>query len=132
MPSGRNGGGVKAVVDTNVLVSGLLWPGKPSRLLDAILDNRVELCLTQPLLAELTEVLQRPNLARQVAVRGLDAEWSCRFMQERSLLLTPAEPPEVSRLRDRKDLPVLAALWTEMPSGGLAGVLVPGLRANTF
>ena len=37
MPSGRNGGGVKAVVDTNVLVSGLLWPGNPSQLLDAII-----------------------------------------------------------------------------------------------
>ena len=108
MPSGRNGDGVKAVVDTNVLVSGLLWPGNPSRLLDAILDNRIELCVTEDLLAELRDVLRRPKLAKQVAQRGLDADWSCSFVRERSLLLIPAKPIEVAQLRDPKDIHVLA------------------------
>jgi putative PIN family toxin of toxin-antitoxin system len=100
---------VKAVVDTNILVSGLLWRGNPSRILDAILDNRVELCLTEELLAELRDVLRRPRLAKQVAERGLDAEWSCSFLRERCLIYIPAGLFEVPELRDRKDLPVLAA-----------------------
>jgi uncharacterized protein len=100
---------VKAVVDTNVLVSGLLWPGNPSRLLDAILDNRLEFCTTEELLAELRDVLHRPRLAKQIAERGLDAVWSCEFIRERCLILVPAKPIDVPELRDRKDLPVLAA-----------------------
>ena len=67
MPLGKNGG-VKAVVDTNTLVSGLLWRGNPSLILDAILDNRIELCLTEELVAELTE---RPSAsAARQAGRG--------------------------------------------------------------
>jgi len=100
---------VKAVVDTNTLVSGLLWRGNPARVLDAILDNRIELCLTEELLAELSDVLRRPRLARRVTERGLDGAWSCDFIRERCLIFAPAGPLEVPELRDRKDLPVLAA-----------------------
>lgn len=73
---------MRAVVDTNVLVSGLLWRGNPARVLDAILENRLELCLTEELLCELDDVLRRPRLAKQVAERGLDAAWSCRFIRD--------------------------------------------------
>ena len=111
MPLGKNGG-VKAVVDTNTLVSGLLWRGNPCLILDAILDNRIELCLTEELVAELTDVLRRPRLARQVAERGLDAAWSCDFIRERCLLLIAVGALEVPELRDRKDLSVLAAART--------------------
>jgi len=77
--------------------------------LDAILDNRIELHLTEELLAELSDVLKRPRLAKQVVERGLDAIWSCDFIRERCLVLTAVGPLEVPGLRDRKDLPVLAA-----------------------
>lgn len=59
------------------------------------------------LLAELGDVLKRPKLAKQVAERGLDVEWSCGFIRERSLLIIPARQLEVARLRDPKDLHVL-------------------------
>ena len=100
---------MKTVLDTNVLVSGLLWRGHPSRILDAVLDNRVELCLSEYLLAELSDVLRRPRLAKQVAERGLDSSWSCDFIRERCFLVASAAAFEVTGLRDRKDLPVLAA-----------------------
>lgn len=99
---------MKAVVDTNLFVSGLLWPGPPARLLDAVLDNPIEACVTEELRSELGEALQRPMLAKQVAERGLDAEWSCRFIGDRSSLIPPAKPVEAARLRDRKDLHILA------------------------
>lgn len=69
MPSGKNDSAVKAVADTNVLVSGLLWRGNPSRIVDAILDNRLELFVSEELLRELSDVLQRPNLAKRVMNR---------------------------------------------------------------
>jgi putative PIN family toxin of toxin-antitoxin system len=88
MPPGKSGGGVKVVVDTNTLVSGLLWRGNPSRILDAILDNHLELYLSEELLAELREVLCRPRLAKFVEARGLKAVWSCDFIGDRSVIVS--------------------------------------------
>jgi putative PIN family toxin of toxin-antitoxin system len=51
------------VVDTNVVVSGLLSPHGPSaRVLDAVLDGRVKLVYDARILAEYRDVLHRPRL----------------------------------------------------------------------
>jgi putative PIN family toxin of toxin-antitoxin system len=51
------------VIDTNVVVSGLLNPnGPPARILDAILDGRVKLVYDARILAEYRDVLRRPRL----------------------------------------------------------------------
>mgnify|MGYP001600331094 FL=1 len=51
------------VIDTNVVVSGLLNPPGPSaRVLDAVLDGRVKLVYDARILAEYRDVLHRPRL----------------------------------------------------------------------
>ena len=51
------------VIDTNVVVSGLLNPRGPSaRILDAVLDGRVKLVYDARILAEYRDVLHRPRL----------------------------------------------------------------------
>jgi putative PIN family toxin of toxin-antitoxin system len=51
------------VIDTNVVVSGLLNPhGPPARILDAILDGRVKMVYDARILAEYRDVLHRPRL----------------------------------------------------------------------
>ena len=51
------------VVDTNVVVSGLLNPHGPSaRVLDAVLDGRLKLVYDARILAEYRDVLHRPRL----------------------------------------------------------------------
>ncbi len=51
------------VIDTNVVVSGLLSPSGPAaRVLDAVLDGRVQLVYDARILAEYRDVLQRPRL----------------------------------------------------------------------
>ncbi len=51
------------VIDTNVIVSGLLNPhGPPARVLDAVLDGRVKLAYDARILAEYRDVLHRPRL----------------------------------------------------------------------
>jgi len=51
------------VIDTNVVVSGLLTPnGPPARILDAILDGRVKMVYDARVLAEYRDVLRRPRL----------------------------------------------------------------------
>jgi putative PIN family toxin of toxin-antitoxin system len=99
---------VKVVVDTNVLVSGLLWHGKPARLLDAMLENKLDLCISDEILAELADVLQRPRLARFVQHK-LDVDWICRFIKERSVVVSCSRPIVLRNLRDRDDAHVLAA-----------------------
>lgn len=51
------------VLDTNVLVSGLLNPfGAPGRIIDAVLAGGVRLAFDDRILAEYAEVLARPRL----------------------------------------------------------------------
>jgi uncharacterized protein len=56
----------RAVLDTNVIVSGLGWPGAPATILDAALDGRLVLVTSPPLLAELRRVLGYPKLAKVI------------------------------------------------------------------
>ncbi|MGH7182241.1 MAG: PIN domain-containing protein [Nitrospiraceae bacterium] len=49
---------MKAVFDTNILVSATLWRGSPYRCLLAAQAGLVELFVSQPILAEFTRVLQ--------------------------------------------------------------------------
>ncbi len=46
MKSAPNAPRVKLVVDTNTLVSGTLWRGPPSRLIDAVEQERATLVLS--------------------------------------------------------------------------------------
>jgi predicted nucleic acid-binding protein len=52
-------GGVRAVVDTNVLVSGLFWRGKPDEVIEQVRAGALSLISSPGLLAELAEVLNR-------------------------------------------------------------------------
>ena len=53
---------MKVVLDTNVLVAGLLTPhGFPARILDLILTGDVVLCFDDRILAEYRDVLFRPK-----------------------------------------------------------------------
>lgn len=55
-----------AVFDTNVLVSALIKRGKPRELWDAMLDGKVRLAISNELLAEFDEVIERPEFDRYV------------------------------------------------------------------
>jgi putative PIN family toxin of toxin-antitoxin system len=60
MPSN---GGVRAVIDTNVLLSGLLWRGTPHALIQQIRTGALTLISSPVLLAELGDVIRssRPS-----------------------------------------------------------------------
>ena len=54
---------MRIVLDTNVLVSGLLKPfGPPAQLLRLVLDGRLECAVDARILAEYDEVVHRPHL----------------------------------------------------------------------
>jgi len=52
---------VRAVIDTNVLISAIFWPGKPKQLLNQVRRGQVIFLTSEVLLAELKEVLTRQD-----------------------------------------------------------------------
>jgi putative PIN family toxin of toxin-antitoxin system len=65
---------VRAVADTNTVVSGLLWTGAPHALLIAARDAKLSLYTSAALLDELAEVLARAKFAKRVAASNMDVE----------------------------------------------------------
>ncbi len=63
---------VRLVLDTNTVISGLLWQGPPGRLIDAAQSKSITLCTSVSLLAELRGVLAREKFAGQLQARALN------------------------------------------------------------
>jgi putative PIN family toxin of toxin-antitoxin system len=82
---------VRAVIDTNVWVSGLLWQGPAWRLLRAAEDGHFEICISQALLLELAEVLDYERLQPRLQQLGLTSDHLVAFA------LGLATPFDVSR-----------------------------------
>lgn len=82
---------MRAVLDTNVVASGLLWGGAPRQLLQAAREKKLQLYTSTILLLELTDILGRAKFARKLAA----AQWSVDQLVERYALLTTAVHPAV-------------------------------------
>lgn len=73
-PPGGRGAAVRIVLDTNVVLSALLWRGTPYRLLEAARQRETaELFTSAVLLEELAEILIRPVPAKRLAIIGRTA-----------------------------------------------------------
>ena len=60
---------MRAVLDTNVLLSGLFWHGAPHALLERVRDSALTLVSSPALLAELAEVIGRAKFDSILAQR---------------------------------------------------------------
>lgn len=97
---------MRLVLDTNTVVSGLLWGNTPSRLIDAGLQGHIELFTSQVLLLELEDVLPRRKLARRVAASGLSV---AQLVARYALLAQSVSPAAIERVSvDPNDDHVLA------------------------
>ena len=98
---------MRAVLDTNVVVSGLIWNASPRRVLDAARDKRLTLYTSSVLLDELAEVLSRDHLARLISANHVSATFLMRRFAMLAQVITPASiRPTV--LADADDDHVLA------------------------
>lgn len=50
---------MKIVVDTNVIISGLFFGGKPEKVINAIIDSKVKACATKEIIDEYIEIVER-------------------------------------------------------------------------
>jgi putative PIN family toxin of toxin-antitoxin system len=98
---------VRAVVDTNVLLSGLLWRGTPSLLLQRVRTGRLSLVSSPALIAELTEIIARPKFQPVLARSQTDPD---QLLSELYRLAELIEPPPLRTpvSRDPDDDAVLA------------------------
>ena len=62
------------VLDTNTVISGLLWNNAPAKILDAALAGQIELFTSEALLLELADVLPRAKFAKKLAASAFSAE----------------------------------------------------------
>lgn len=65
---------IRIVLDTNVIISGFLWEGKPYQLLDLIDSGKIELVLSIEILEEIERVLENEKLAPIIDNAGLSVK----------------------------------------------------------
>ncbi len=98
---------MRAVIDTNVLLSGLFWHGAPHALLAQARTGTLTLISSPALIAELSETISRKRF-RDILIRtGTD---SGRILAEISLLIELVDPAPLLKpiSRDPDDDAVLA------------------------
>jgi putative PIN family toxin of toxin-antitoxin system len=86
---------MRAVADTNVVVSGLLWPGPPRRILNLAKTGRVELFTSPVLLAEIEDVLSRRKFIRRLELAGVELQDLVQGYAALARVILPAEVPPI-------------------------------------
>ncbi|MBK6850510.1 MAG: putative toxin-antitoxin system toxin component, PIN family [Burkholderiales bacterium] len=99
---------MRLVLDTNLLVSGVISAGLPRRLLDGAKAGEFELCTSEVLLSELLGVLLREKFAARLALAKLTPEGIVTDLRRIAVVASPASVPRVV-LTDPDDDHVLAA-----------------------
>jgi len=103
---------VRIVLDTNVVLSALLWRGTPYQLLEAIRNRSETRLFTSPaLLDELAGVLTRSSPTKRLAVIGKTARAVLADYVEAAEVVEPEHVPRVVP-NDANDDQVIAAAVT--------------------
>ena len=99
---------MRFVLDTNLLVSGVITAGLPRRLVDGAKAGEFELCTSEVLLAELLDVLSRDKFAQRLAQAKLTPLGIVDDLRRLAVVVSPQSVPAVVST-DPDDDHVLAA-----------------------
>lgn len=113
---------MRLVLDTNVVVSALVWGGVPYKLIEAAAAGDIDLVTSPALLAELCDVLGREHLASRLAKQHSSVEQALGFYGELAISVSPLSTPRVVT-GDADDDHVIAAAVA-----GSAEIVVSGDR----
>ena len=86
---------MRVVLDTNIVVSALVWGGTPFKLLQAATDGVIDLYTSPVLLTELCEVLARAHLASRLIAQQSSIEQAIGFYGELAIRVSPLATPRV-------------------------------------
>lgn len=113
---------MRLVLDTNVVASAMLWGGNPYRLLVAGRDRQIELFTSLPLLAELTDILNRRKFEKKIAASRLAVDQLVDRYTDLAAVVRPMPVPRVAPDQD-DDVLIATALAAR------ATLIVTGDRA---
>lgn len=86
---------MRVVLDTNVFVSGLLWPGTSHKLLQLAEDKKITLCITPAILEELHQVLNRPKFNSRIKLSLTSPEELIAAISKLSLFFPDIKIPHI-------------------------------------
>ena len=64
---------MRVVLDTNVVVSGSLWSGAPRRVMQAVAEGKLKPLVSEAMLDELNDVLERSKFSERLKLVGKTA-----------------------------------------------------------
>jgi len=108
---------MRVLIDTNVIISGTFWSGKPKRLLNTARRGEITYITSKTLLEELRETLTDPEKPFQLNEK--ETEKVVRNLRTFAILISPTS--QVSVCRDEDDNRVL-----ECAMDGEASYIVTG------
>jgi uncharacterized protein len=86
---------VRAIFDTNVVISGLVWEGTLYPLIDAAVDGEVQLFTSPALLTELRRILGKNYVAAKLSSKNYSADQVFAIYCELAQLVYPSSVPRV-------------------------------------
>ena len=86
---------MRVVLDTNIVISALLWGGLPYRLLQLAVAGEIEVLTSPALLVELAEVPERTHLASRIASQNMSSAQLLAQYQSLARNVTPQSVPVV-------------------------------------
>ncbi|HMC48561.1 MAG TPA: putative toxin-antitoxin system toxin component, PIN family [Caballeronia sp.] len=89
---------MRLAIDSNIVMSGMLWGGKPALLLDLARQGRVEIYTCPELLAELANAISRPKFHKKLAAAHMTAQKLITdYAQLATVIIISTLPMPVSR-----------------------------------
>lgn len=101
---------MRLVLDTNVIISALLWGGVPYQLIEAAAAGEIEFVTSAALLAELRNVLGREHLSSRLAAQRSSVEQAIVFYGELAISVSPLSTPRVVPKDPDEDHVIAAAV----------------------
>jgi uncharacterized protein len=98
---------MRIVLDTNVSVSGLLWSGLPSQIIQLVENGELQAIGSEAILAEMARTLDKPKLQKRLSQIEIGAD-AVMLAIRQVLVIVHTAPIQIANLRDPQDGIIIA------------------------